>query len=337
MELEIYEDILAKILEHSSSIELTALSFASLDCALGLSHLAVQYNYCRPELDSSEDFEIIGGRHAVVEQALIGRGEEFIANDCDLARDKYLWLLTGPNMAGKSTYLRQNALIVILAQMGCFVPASHCRMGLVDRLFSRVGAADDLAQGRSTFMVEMVETASILSRATDKSLVILDEIGRGTATYDGLSIAWACVEYLHDNVKARALFATHYHELTELQHKLSSLTVRAMAVKEWQGDVIFLHHIKEGVADKSYGIHVAKLAGLPESVIMRAGEVLDNLQDSADNKGLDIPSPLFNGAVKHKPSHLELRLRDVDIDNLSPRAALDLLYEFRNLLESDDG
>ncbi len=337
MELEIYEDIVAKILEYGSSIELTALSFASLDCAAGLSHLAVQYHYCRPELDLSEDFEIIGGRHAVVEQALIGRGEEFIANDCDLARDKYLWLLTGPNMAGKSTYLRQNALIVILAQMGCFVPASNCRIGLVDKLFSRVGAADDLAQGRSTFMVEMVETASILQKATDKSLVILDEIGRGTATYDGLSIAWACVEYLHDNVKARALFATHYHELTQLQHKLSSLTVRAMAVKEWQGDVIFLHHIKEGVADKSYGIHVAKLAGLPESVIMRAAEVLDNLQDSTENNNLDISAPLFQGGVKDKPSDLELRLRDIDIDNLSPRAALDLLYEFRNLLEKNDG
>ncbi len=333
MELEIYDDLLAKITEHGTAIELTALSFASLDVALGLSYLAVQYNYCRPELDLSLDFEITEGRHAVVEQALINRGEEFIANDCDLARDQYLWLLTGPNMAGKSTYLRQNALIVILAQMGCFVPAGSCRMGIVDRLFSRVGAADDLAQGRSTFMVEMVETASILQRATDKSLIILDEIGRGTATYDGLSIAWACVEYLHDEIKARALFATHYHELTQLQHDLSSLVVRAMAVKEWQGDVIFLHHIREGVADKSYGIHVAKLAGLPESVIHRAGQVLDSLQELGSDGGSDISVvPAVKGV-----SVLESRMRDLVLDDLSPRQALDVLYELNNLLEKDNG
>ncbi len=334
MELEIYDDILKKIAKQGTQIELTALSFAALDVALGLSHLARQYDYCRPELDCSLDFEITGGRHGVVEQALINRGEEFIANDCDLARQQYLWLLTGPNMAGKSTYLRQNALIVILAQMGCFVPASHCRMGIVDRLFSRVGAADDLAQGRSTFMVEMVETASILQRATDKSLIILDEIGRGTATYDGLSIAWACVEYLHDNIKARALFATHYHELTELQTALPALVVRAMAVKEWQGDVIFLHHIKEGVADKSYGIHVAKLAGLPESVLLRATKVLQNLQESKDNK-IDIPAACV--AEENSPSALESKLGGLVMDDLSPKQALDLLYELRDLLEKENG
>lgn len=338
MELEIYAELLEKVRDHVMGIELTALTFAALDCGASLAHLAVECNYCRPSLDSSLDFSIMGGRHAVVEQSLLIRGEEFIANDCDLARDRYLWLLTGPNMAGKSTYLRQNALIVILAQMGSFVPASSCQMGVVDRLFSRVGAADDLAQGRSTFMVEMIETACILERSTDRSLVILDEIGRGTATYDGLSIAHACVEYLHDKVCARALFATHYHELTQLSDKLSSLAVRAMAIKEWEGDVIFLHHVKEGVADKSYGIHVAKLAGLPPSVIVRASEILANLESSSSSFG-DLPQSSSSHAGVSEVSEvsgstiLAERLRNLVLDDLSARQALDVLYDLRQLLE----
>ena len=259
--------------------------------------LAVERSYVRPEIDRSLDFIIEGGRHAVVEQAI---SDPFIANDCDLSPPKdasagRIWLLTGPNMAGKSTFLRQNALIVVLAQMGGFVPARRAKIGVVDRLFSRVGAADDLARGRSTFMVEMVETAAILNQAGERSLVILDEIGRGTATFDGLSIAWAAIEHLHETNRCRALFATHFHELTALAStrlpRLHNATVR---VKEWQGEVVFLHEVIPGAADHSYGIQVAKLAGLPASVIERAKVVLAMLEadDRATPRGFD-DLPLF--------------------------------------------
>ena len=267
----------------SDDLRAAAHAFALLDVATALAKLAVDDNYVRPEVDGSLGFAIEGGRHPVVEQALKRDGQPFIANACDLSpgpaqKSGQIWLITGPNMAGKSTFLRQNALIALLAQIGSFVPATRARIGIVDRLFSRVGAADDLARGRSTFMVEMVETAAILNQASERSLVILDEIGRGTATFDGLSIAWAAIEHLHETNRCRALFATHYHELTALSAKLPRLFNATVRVKEWQGDVVFLHEVLPGSADRSYGIQVAKLAGLPAPVIARAKSVLAKLE-----------------------------------------------------------
>ena len=267
--------------------------------------------------------------------------EEFIGNDCNLANEQRLWLLTGPNMAGKSTYLRQNALIAILAQMGSFVPADKAHIGSVDKLFSRVGASDDLAKGQSTFMVEMIETATILNQATDRSLVILDEIGRGTATYDGLSIAWAVVEHIHNINKCRSIFATHYHELTSLKAELSSLSCYSMKVKEWEGDVIFMHEVIEGAADRSYGIYVAKLAGLPKAVIKRASDVLENLQKTkTSNIKIQLVDdlPLFASSEAGAEvvnsgeivfSEVEDDLRNTNIDDLTPKEALDLLYKLK--------
>jgi DNA mismatch repair protein MutS len=286
-------------------------------------------------------FSIKGGRHPVVEAALRKDAQAFVPNDCALEDKQKLWLLTGPNMAGKSTFLRQNALITIMAQIGSFVPATSAHIGLVDRLFSRVGAADDLARGRSTFMVEMVETAIILNQASDRSLVILDEIGRGTATFDGLSIAWACVEHLHEVTKCRGLFATHYHELTSLTERLSSLASFSMKVKEWKGDIIFLHEVGEGSADRSYGIHVAKLAGLPEGVIARAQAVLELLQKGDQSGALsrladDLPlfhaAPVAAAPAKAHPA-LE-KLKDLRPDELSPREALEALYALKSLTEN---
>jgi DNA mismatch repair protein MutS len=287
-------------------------------------------------VDDSHDFVIAGGRHPVVEQSLARDGTPFVANDCDLSPPKdaesgRIWLITGPNMAGKSTFLRQNALIAILAQMGSFVPAKQAQIGVVDRLFSRVGAADDLARGRSTFMVEMVETAAILNQAGARSLVILDEIGRGTATFDGLSIAWATVEHLHDVNKCRALFATHFHELTALSARLDRLHNATVRVKEWQGDVVFLHEVIPGSADHSYGIQVAKLAGLPARVIERARLVLAKLEqeDRAAPKGFE-DLPLF--AAPYKPSQephqdaLALVVAALNPDEMSPRQAMEALY-----------
>src|ERR1700691_2981916 len=262
-----------------------------IDVTCALAALAVERNYARPQVDASVAFAIEGGRHPVVEQMLGAGGGPFVANDCDLSppageKAGRIWLVTGPNMAGKSTFLRQNALIAVLAQMGSFVPARAAHIGAVDRLFSRVGAADDLARGRSTFMVEMVETASILNQAGPHSFVILDEIGRGTATFDGLSIAWAALEHLHEVNRCRALFATHFHELTALAQKLPALACHTMRVKEWQGDVVFLLEVAPGAADRSYGIHVAKLAGLPPAVVARAEEVLKTLETSEQGGAL---------------------------------------------------
>ena len=268
-ELAIFERLTACVLEEGAAIAAAAQALALLDATSGLAALAVECGWSRPLVDDSLAFGIEGGRHPVVEAAL---DEPFVANGCDLSPEQRLWLLTGPNMAGKSTFLRQNALIAILAQMGSFVPADRAHIGAVDRLFSRVGASDDLARGRSTFMVEMVETAAILNQAGERSLVILDEIGRGTATFDGLSIAWAVMEQLHETCRCRALFATHYHELTLLAGKLDRLALRTMRVKEWQGSVVFLHEVAPGAADRSYGIHVARLAGLPHAAVERAEE-----------------------------------------------------------------
>jgi DNA mismatch repair protein MutS len=294
----------------------------------------------KPIVDGSLKFEIMAGRHPVVEQALKAAGQRaFAPNDSDLsAEHKRLWLLTGPNMAGKSTYLRQNALIAILAQMGSFVPASSAHIGVLDRLFSRVGAADDLARGRSTFMVEMIETATILNQATARSLVILDEIGRGTATYDGLSIAWAVLEHLHDANQSRALFATHYHELTTLATTLKQLHCATMNVKEWKGDIVFLHEVIPGTAERSYGIQAARLAGLPPAVIHRATEVLNRLEQGkgqAHIKTLAAELPLFAAMARQdmapKIDKLRGTLQGIAPDELSPREALSLIYELKQL------
>jgi DNA mismatch repair protein MutS len=313
--------------------------------AIALAKLAVDDNYVRPEVDASLAFAIEGGRHPVVEQALKRDGQPFIANACDLSpgpaqKSGQIWLITGPNMAGKSTFLRQNALIALMAQTGCFVPAARARIGIVDRLFSRVGAADDLARGRSTFMVEMVETAVILNQASERSLVILDEIGRGTATFDGLSIAWAAIEHLHEANRCRALFATHYHELTALSAKLPRLFNATVRVKEWQGDVVFLHEVLPGSADRSYGIQVAKLAGLPPAVIARAKSVLAKLeaQDRGQTaRALADDLPLFavpsRAAAELAPASDAERLmeavRALHPDEMSPRDALEALYALK--------
>ncbi len=336
LELDIFERLVAGVIAQSAPIKECAEALGSLDVASALAHLAAERDYARPQVDDSHDFVIAGGRHPVVEQALARDGTPFVANDCDLSPPKdaesgRIWLITGPNMAGKSTFLRQNALIAILAQMGSFVPAKQAQIGVVDRLFSRVGAADDLARGRSTFMVEMVETAAILNQAGARSLVILDEIGRGTATFDGLSIAWATVEHLHDVNKCRALFATHFHELTALSARLDRLHNATVRVKEWQGDVVFLHEVIPGAADHSYGIQVAKLAGLPASVIERARLVLAKLEqeDRAAPKGFE-DLPLF--AAPYKPSQqphqdaLALVVAALNPDEISPREAMEALY-----------
>ena len=345
LELEIFERLCAAVKTRSQRLSIIAEAVARIDVSSALAELAARRNYVRPIVDRSLRIDIEQGRHPVVEAILAqAGGASFVANDLTLSGDdKRIWLLTGPNMAGKSTFLRQSALIVIMAQMGSFVPARAAHLGIVDRLFSRVGAADDLARGRSTFMVEMVETAAILNQATDRSFVILDEIGRGTATFDGLSIAWAAVEHLHEITRARALFATHYHELTALGGRLAGVANATVKVREWQGDVVFLHEVVPGVADRSYGIQVAKLAGLPSSVIARAMEVLA-LLEKKDEPGSNTDSlfadlPLFSaarprsaGPAETGPSEVEKRLAEISPDELAPREALALLYELRALI-----
>ncbi|MBI3446326.1 MAG: DNA mismatch repair protein MutS, partial [Magnetospirillum sp.] len=345
LEMELLADLIAEVVGRGPEIALAAAALATLDCAAALGELASARRWSRPRMDDSTAFDIRGGRHPVVEAALeASHAGPFVANDCDLSDAQRLWLVTGPNMAGKSTFLRQNALIAVLAQMGSFVPAESAHMGVVDRLFSRVGAADDLARGRSTFMVEMVETAAILNQAGPRALVILDEIGRGTATFDGLSIAWAVVEHLHEVNRCRSLFATHYHELTRLTSRLAALSCHMMRVKEWQGDVVFLHEVGAGAADRSYGIHVARLAGLPPAVVGRAEEVLTILEKSDQASGmarLADDLPLFAALAKPKPkpeaataqvSALEAALTAVNPDDLTARQALDLVYELKRLL-----
>ena len=345
LELEIFERLCAMALAASEDLRNAAHAFALLDVSTALAKLASDDNYVRPEVDSSLGFAIEAGRHPVVEQALKRDGQPFIANTCDLSpapaqTSGQIWLITGPNMAGKSTFLRQNALIALLAQIGSFVPATRARIGIVDRLFSRVGAADDLARGRSTFMVEMVETAAILNQASERSLVILDEIGRGTATFDGLSIAWAAIEHLHETNRCRTLFATHYHELTALSAKLPRTFNATVRVKEWQGDVVFLHEVLPGSADRSYGIQVAKLAGLPPPVIARAKAVLAKLeaQDRGQTaRALADDLPLFAvpsraGEEKAPPSEAEQLVESVKAlhpDEMSPREALEALYALK--------
>ncbi len=343
LELQFFDELVMGAKAHGDAIALAAGALAALDVAAALAELAVAERYCRPRVDGTVAFAIRQGRHPVVEAALRRAGQNFVANDCDLREENRLWLLTGPNMAGKSTFLRQNALIAVMAQMGSFVPAEAAHIGTIDRLFSRVGAADDLARGRSTFMVEMVEAAAILNQSGPRSLVILDEIGRGTATYDGLSIAWAAIEHLHDRNCCRALFATHYHELTVLASKLDRLACHTMWVKEWQGDVVFLHEVAPGSADRSYGIHVAKLAGLPPAVIARAEQVLTTLEKGEQGGALTRLAedlPLFAAAKPEAPppapSALETLLGELRPDELTPRAALDLLYRIKRLSDGDN-
>jgi DNA mismatch repair protein MutS len=341
LELQLFEELVKDVILHASDIARIARSLAELDVSLALAALALEKNLCRPKIDASLDFNIKGGRHIVVEETMNQeQSNTFIKNDCVMLQDSRIWLITGPNMAGKSTFLRQNALIVILAQMGSFVPAESAHIGVIDRLFSRVGAADDLARGRSTFMVEMVETAAILNQATERSLVILDEVGRGTSTYDGVSIAWAAIEHLHHVNQCRSLFATHYHELTELEEQLPNLGCFTVKIKEWQGEVVFLHEVISGKANRSYGLHVAQLAGIPKGVIERAHTILKSLEGKKRHLKSE-PSinelPLFAAKSQLAPTHslVEERLVTVNPDSLSPRQAQQLLYELKDILNQD--
>ncbi len=348
IEKRLYSTVIVEILAVGAKINSAASALSEIDLAAGLATLTVAGNWCRPVVDSGRAFQVENGRHPVVEAALEAQsGTPFIANTCDLANGSDradIWLLTGPNMAGKSTFLRQNALIALLAQIGSFVPATSAHIGLVSQLFSRVGASDDLARGRSTFMVEMVETAAILNQADSRALVILDEIGRGTATYDGLSIAWATLEHLHDVNQCRALFATHYHEMTSLSDKLDGVDNATVTVKEWEGEVIFLHEVRRGAADRSYGVQVARLAGLPSAVVDRARVVLEALE-KGERKGSNakqalvddlplfsaLPSPVIQ---KQQPSEVDKRIADILPDDLTPKAALNLIYELKKLSTS---
>ena len=349
LELDIFADLMRQITEKADEISQAGDALAQLDVAISTAHLSVMSHYCRPILRHDRCFALTAGRHPVVEQSL-SADSAFMANDCRMTDTQSLWLLTGPNMAGKSTFLRQNALIAILAQAGLFVPADSAEIGIIDKCFSRVGASDDLARGQSTFMVEMVETATILNQATDRSLVILDEIGRGTATYDGLAIAHAALEYLHDHNQCRTLFATHYHELISLKDRLANLYPCTMQVKEWQNDIVFLHKVGAGAASRSYGVHVAKLAGLPDQVINRAQHILKLLETSNLDNNLQQKTttqlehlPLFSETASTVPtqsanitSHPAIALlQSVRPDDLTARQALDLLYEVTALIDDD--
>jgi DNA mismatch repair protein MutS len=337
-EMGIFERLRQAVISVAAELSTAARALAEIDVATSVSQLATSRHYCRPQLTKEPIFKITRGRHPVVETMLESQ-TPFIANDCDLESGR-LWLLTGPNMAGKSTFLRQNAHIAVMAQAGFYVPADGAVIGVVDRLFSRVGAADDLARGRSTFMVEMVETATILNRATERSFVILDEIGRGTATYDGLAIAWSTLEYLHDVCACRTLFATHYHELTQLHQNLDQLRCHAMQVREWKEQIVFLHQVVAGAADRSYGVHVARLAGLPASVVTRAQQILDELESGkngvVDPGKIAAHLPLFDHrklVLKPSldPSPLADAIASVEPDSLTPREALDVLYRLKEL------
>ena len=317
-------------------IAATAAALARLDVAAGHAERAAEGGWCRPEIVDAPCLEIESGRHPVVEAALARAGERFVANDCRLSRDDRLWLVGGPNMGGKSTFLRQNALIVLMAQAGGFVPAARATVGLVDRLFSRVGASDNLARGRSTFMVEMVETAAILAQASERSFVILDEIGRGTSTYDGLALAWAVAEAIHESNRCRCLFATHYHELVRLAETCEALSLHHVRAREWKGDLVLLHELARGPADRSYGLAVAKLAGVPKEVVARAKSVLDRLEKGrAQTGGLAAglgDLPLFAAAAEAEEEEcdaLRERLQALDLDALTPRDALELLYQLK--------
>ena len=333
-----FEELVGEVVNAREAIAATAAALARIDVSAGLAERAVEGDWARPEMLDAPCLEVVGGRHPVVEQALARSGERFVANDCSLGQDDRLWLIGGPNMGGKSTFLRQNALILLLAQAGSYVPASSARVGLADRLFSRVGASDNLARGRSTFMVEMVETAAILLQATDRSFVILDEVGRGTSTYDGMALAWAVVEAVHEQLRCRCLFATHYHELSRLADTCDALSLHHVRAREWKGDLVLLHELASGAADRSYGLDVARLAGVPQPVLKRAKAVLAKLERGrAETGGLAAglgELPLFAASLRaeNEPDDaLRDALEALDIDTLSPREALDKLYELKAL------
>jgi len=338
-----FEILTGETLARAEAIAATADALARLDVAAALAERAAEGGWCRPGFEDHACFEVEGGRHPVVEEALKAGSARFVANDCKLSEESRLWLVTGPNMGGKSTFLRQNALIILLAQAGSYVPAARARLGLVDRLFSRVGASDNLARGRSTFMVEMVETAAILAQAGPRSFVILDEVGRGTSTYDGLAIAWAVVEAIHDRARCRCLFATHYHELTRLAERLDALSLHHVRAREWKGDLVLLHEVATGPADRSYGIAVAKLAGLSPPVLARAKSVLSKLEEGRAATGgiaagLD-DLPLFAAAVQEDAAldAVHAALAEVEPDSLAPREALELVYRLKRLAEEQGG
>ncbi|WP_103097374.1 DNA mismatch repair protein MutS, partial [Novosphingobium guangzhouense] len=331
-----FETLVAEAVAARREIARTAAALARIDVAAGQAERAAEGGWARPQVVDGLSLEIEGGRHPVVEAALKVQGERFVANDCRLASHDRLWLIGGPNMGGKSTFLRQNALIVLLAQAGGFVPAKSARIGMVDRLFSRVGASDNLARGRSTFMVEMVETAAILAQASEKSFVILDEVGRGTSTYDGLALAWAVAEAVHETNRCRCLFATHYHEMARLGETCEALSLHHVRAREWKGELVLMHELTQGPADRSYGLAVARLAGVPPKVISRAKSVLDKLEKGrAETGGLAAglgDLPLFAATQDvHEEERDTLRdkLRDMDIDALSPRDALEMLYDLK--------
>lgn len=332
------EELTTQALSRREAIAATADALARIDVSAGLAERAAEGGWARPTLVDDACFEVEAGRHPVVEAAIAKSGGRFVANDCDLSESSRLWLVTGPNMGGKSTFLRQNALIAVLAQAGSYVPATRAKLGLVDRLFSRVGASDNLARGRSTFMVEMVETAAILAQATPRSFVILDEVGRGTSTYDGLAIAWAVVEAIHEDNRCRCLFATHYHELTRLAERCNALTLHHVRAREWKGDLVLLHEVADGPADRSFGIAVARLAGMPPAALRRAKAVLSKLEAGRTKTGglaagLD-DLPLFAAAaeeVAEPVDPLRTTLNTVDVDALSPREALEMLYKLKGM------
>lgn len=331
-EQQLFEELVQKTIRESDTLSLIAKALAWLDVAASHADLAKHLRLVRPHVTDSKAFQIVEGRHPIVEEALIFDNQTFVPNNCDLSSGQSLWLMTGPNMAGKSTFLRQNALMILMSHMGCFVPAAKAHVGVVDRLFSRIGASDDLASGKSTFMVEMIETAAILNQATESSFVILDEIGRGTATYDGMSIAHATVEHLHHINQCRTLFATHYHELTHLEKELANAACYTMAVQEWNDSIIFKHQVIQGCANGSYGIHVAKLAGFPKPALDRAEMILEHLEakaaSSEGNLGETAPKPV------KRTSELEQFVKGLNPDQLSPKDALEMMYKMKKMLNN---
>lgn len=343
VENAVISEIASKILDHTTQLELSIRFLAILDVALSMSHIATERKYAKPELTNDNILNIEQGRHPVLELIV----DDFISNDCDLNADARLSILTGPNMAGKSTYLRQNALIVLLAHMGSYVPAKKATVGITDRLFSRIGASDDLAKGRSTFMVEMIETASILNQATEKSFVILDEVGRGTSTYDGISIAWAVVDHLCKINRCRTIFATHYMELTSMRDSIPQLKCQTLKVQEWNGKVLFCHSIVDGIADKSYGVYVAKLAGLPDAVVNKANSLLKKLERNSLNQAIRIGEQLsiFTSSLSNEPQYQEptseyskviKKISDVNLDEITPKEALNYLYQLKTQISDID-
>ncbi len=336
------ERLTAACLAQARPVGALAEALAALDRSAALADLAASAGWVRPDLTDGTDFRVTAGRHPVVEAARARDGAAFVPNDCVLEASSRVWLVTGPNMGGKSTFLRQNALIALLAQAGSFVPAAAARLGLVDRLYSRVGASDSLADGRSTFMVEMVETAAILNGATSRSLLLLDEVGRGTATWDGLALAWAVLETIHDRIGARCLFATHYHELASLAGRLECLALRSLGARQWKGDLVFLHQVEPGAAPGSFGLDVARLAGVPADVLARAAEILGRLEagdaggrarDALADLPLFATAPAATAAPPASADPVRARLADIHPDTLTPRAALDLLYELKGLAD----